>query len=124
MGEEYQGQLRDLSALSLEDTRVEIDITEQRLAEISAQLDAATAVLHATGEYADPTWFARARAAKRFIGAEHQRLLRHASELKKRLERSAAPLFVEIARQRLDKELFSDILRDATAQAAALAKST
>jgi len=55
------------------------DDLEQSISEIKAQLEAAVARQKDTGEYADPVWFAKAKAALRFKGAEHQRLMRRIS---------------------------------------------
>jgi len=44
------------------------------MAGIKAQIAAAKAHVHTTGEYADAGWFAKASSALRYKQAEHQRL--------------------------------------------------
>lgn len=68
--------------MNLEEMLARQDEVEREIAEIKAQLEIAVAHYQATGEYADPVWFAKARAALRYRGAEHQKLLRDISKLR------------------------------------------
>jgi hypothetical protein len=68
--------------MNLETMIARQDEVEREIAEIKAQLEIAVAHHQATGEYADPVWFAKARAALRYRGAEHQKLLRDIAKLK------------------------------------------
>jgi hypothetical protein len=76
-----------IAALTDEKTALEYD-----LAAIAAQLDNARAVRIATGQYADAQWFASALAAKRYKGAQHQRLTQELAALRReeRITRSNA----------------------------------
>jgi len=61
-------------------TRTELldikDEIEKGLASVKAQLDAAAAEVAAGGEYSDPRWYARANAARRYLGQLAQRVQR------------------------------------------------
>jgi hypothetical protein len=105
--------LVDLDSLSLDELQRELDVVEHRITDISAQLDAATARLNADGVYADPMWFAKAKSAKRYAGTHHQRLLRHMAARRRQTQADPAHCFIQVARQRLDKQLFDSIMDDA-----------
>jgi hypothetical protein len=64
----------DLATLNREQLLQMRADTEADLANIKAQLDAAGAVWAATGVYADPNWYRRAKVAARYKGALHQRI--------------------------------------------------
>jgi hypothetical protein len=68
--------------VTLEEMIARQDEVELEIADIKGQLEAAVARRRETGEYADPVWFAKARAALRYRGAEHQQLLRSIARLK------------------------------------------
>lgn len=55
---------------------------EREIADIKAQLETAQAHRIETGEYANPDWFRRAKAALRFRGVEHQRLQRTVARMR------------------------------------------
>lgn len=68
--------------MNLEEMIARQDEVEREIAEIKAQLEIAMAHRRETGEYADAVWFAKARAALRYRGAEHQKLLRDIARVK------------------------------------------
>lgn len=60
------------------------DIDDRRAA-IAGQIDQAKANRHATGEYADPDWFRRARGAMRHLGVERAEVERAIGTINRRL---------------------------------------
>lgn len=97
------------------DRRAETLLRE--MAEIDAQLDAAVSRRITTGDYADAEWFARAKAARRFKGQEHQRIMaerrkvnaaRKAENIANQ-KRDDARLFVTVAKRRLSPEAYTEI---------------
>lgn len=102
---------------TLEATEAAIAEVEAELASLEAKMDAAKARLAATGEYADPDWWARIKIRKRFTGQYHQQLLRHAARLR-RGQRAVAGdtlerAFIEAARKLLHPDTFSAIMEEA-----------
>lgn len=101
----------------LRDLEEQIAEIEEVIAAIRAKLEKARAEVHLSGEYADPDWYRRAKAALRFKGIEHQRLLREAAALRRQEKRHRAKefgeAFIDAARRRLDPEVFSDLLDEA-----------
>lgn len=65
---------------------------QEEIDAIKAQLDHATARLHTTGEYSDPQWYARAKAALR-----HKQ--RQMQALQQAIGRRAAPAKRSVSRQ-------------------------
>lgn len=112
--------LRNLQFSTLDEFDEESEILEKEIADVRGQLEKATAHMLLTGEYADPDWFRRAKAALRYKGQEHQVLLKERAALRKRLsqEKSATldRLFIESARAMLDESTFYAISRDAQAK--------
>jgi hypothetical protein len=95
-------------------TKLEVIALRNRLngeiAEIAAQIDAAKARAQATGEYADPEWFRRAVAAKRYKGADVQRANQALSLIKERDTRRFESVFIDVARRHLDKGTFTMLM--------------
>lgn len=60
------------------------DIDERRAA-IKGQIEKAQADHHATGEFADPDWFRRAKGALRHLGVERAEVCREIGETNRRL---------------------------------------
>ena len=102
----------DIDTLLLWSSEVEADI-----AGIRSALDHAKGHYIATGEYADPQWFAKASSAARLQGVLKNTIQGRISVLKRqerlRSTRVVAEYFVDIARHRLDKDLFWEMLNDA-----------
>jgi hypothetical protein len=100
--------------------RVELLERKQKLdseiADIKQQLEQARLVKHLTGQYADRDWYIRANAALRHKGQESQAIQIALSRLKTQKKERPDTLegrFVEIARQKLADEVFTDILSEA-----------
>lgn len=89
----------------------------EKLAVLKTQLEAAKVKARTTGDFSDSEWFNRTSHALRMTGREHQQVIREIGDRNKaarreqgnRLERK----FVEIARSRLDGELFASLMDDA-----------
>lgn len=111
-GVDVSVSLDDPAAIEAAINELELDLSK-----IKAQLEDASMKRSTTGEYADPHWFSSARAAQRFKGAAHQRLLRRLAELKRAgrasREWSMERKFIEVARRRLEPETFDSILAEA-----------
>lgn len=103
----------------LEGTQQRILELERDIANIRTQIEAAQATAAQTGEYADRSWFRRARTALRYKGVEHQRLLKQAAELrraeKNKREVKFERAFIAAARRRLDPTLYQTLVDDANA---------
>lgn len=107
--------------MTLHDMEKRIDVLAEEMASIRAKVEKAKAGFRATGQYADPVWFAKAKAALRFKGVEHQQLQREAGRLRA-IERAATAVrtetaFIDIAREQLPAETFHRIMGDAIARA-------
>lgn len=97
-----------------------IEQLEFDIAKIKNQLDEAVSKARTTGEYADPVWWRKAKAALRFKGIEHQRLMRRRAELRRERQGHAefAQRFVAIAKKQLDPSVFDLISNEAESSAA------
>jgi hypothetical protein len=81
-----------------------------RSAVIADQIGLAKARVFTDGEYADPEWYRLAERAKRRAGLEVQMIQTVEGE-RRRAERGQLPgVFVDIAREMLDPDVFYDIL--------------
>lgn len=67
---------------SLNNELVEID---DKRAAIQGQIDKAHADRHATGDYADPDWYRRAKGALRHLGVERSDVCREIGEANRRI---------------------------------------
>lgn len=80
--------------------------------EIKLQLDHAKSNAAAGGEYADATWFSKARHALRCKSREYQTMLLEMGKLRKehRRERNDARerAFIKVCRRRLDPEVYKN----------------
>jgi hypothetical protein len=89
----------------------------ENIAGIKAQLEAAKGKAVANGEYSDPDWFSRAQFALRMKGREHQMILTEIAARRKEEKRKANDTverrFIDVARRRLDPELFGELMREA-----------
>jgi hypothetical protein len=92
---------RELAELESERDQIEAD-----LASIRAQIEAANSRVWSAGEYSDPNWYARAKAALRFKGARHQQLLRMIGDARREQRRAKANQseaeFIRVAKRLLD----------------------
>lgn len=106
---------RKLSTLA--EYTAEIEAVETELADIRGQLEKASAHQKATGQYADPEWYRKAKAALRYRGIEHQKLLQGRAALRREVNAgnvlNLERRFVEAARSILDEDLFYAVLREA-----------
>lgn len=106
---------------TLEEAHARLAQVEEAIAAIRTKLDAARAEKIKTGVYADAQWFARAKAALRFKGMEHQRLQRACARLARERRtaqaRSFEQAFVDAARKLLPADLFQSIADQAQAGA-------
>jgi len=115
--------LQTLDVAALELRRDEI---ETAIARIRGQIEHARSQVWTTGEYSDPNWYARARAALRFKGIEHQQILRALAERRREQRREAAAgqdrrferAFISAARRRLTPELYRELIEEARAASA------
>lgn len=104
----------------LEEEREAIETT---LADIRGQIGKSSADYHAGNGGRDAAWYARAKAALRYHGADHQSVLRELGSLRRRLkdqrhaklqaeDRATKPLswyFYQIAKRDLPEEVFAGI---------------
>ena len=93
--------------------------TTERLASIKTQLDFAKSDAAAAGDYSDRDWLNRARHAVRMSGLEHQLLMQELGKRRKAERRARNDAlqnrFMEVARRRLDKGLFRELVAEAEA---------
>lgn len=112
---------------TLPEVEAELARVENEIAVIKAKLDSVRAKHHATGEYTDPDWYARAKTALRFKGVEHQILQRAHANLRVAAERQhqnrVEAKFIEIVRGKISAEAFAGIMAMALAEVGAGAPS-
>lgn len=104
-----------LAALDAEALKRLLEQTNMEIARIKGQLETARAQQKATGQYADPIWYAKANGALRFKQRESQAIQSRLGELKEERRQRASReemKFIEIARRRLDPALFEEIKRE------------
>lgn len=84
------------------------------IASAQMQIDAAKGKIYSTGEYSDPDWWARVNGYKRMLGFLSQKIQVRIREVKESQKKVAIePIFMDVARQLLSFELFSEILHRA-----------
>lgn len=97
------------------------DELENEIAVIKAKLSHVRSKKHATGVYADADWYHRATSRLRFLGVEHQRVLRQLAWERRTAgdvrRTSVERAFVAIARERLDGLEFDTLMAKAVAAA-------
>ncbi len=93
------------------------DNLEDKITTIKNQIDIAKSESQANGEFSDIEWFNKARAALRISGNHHQHIIRELAKRSKseRAEKTKSfnDRFVDIVRERVDPELFSEIINEA-----------
>lgn len=110
---------------ALEDEREEI---ETALADIRGQIAQSSAKFHAGEGGKDPSWYARAKSALRYKGADHQSVLRQIGKLRLQLkeirqdEENNKPkdkpfsfFFYKVAESQLDPDLLRSLHNQAMA---------
>lgn len=110
-----EGQRRnvDLSKMSRSSLIELRDKLQDEVVGIKIQLDTAKANRHSTGEYADPTWYANATAARRLKGQQLQRIQTQLGKKNRQANESVERAFVDICRVRLHSETFQEIMSEA-----------
>ena len=108
---------QDLSKLSRTELLARKQKLDSEMADIKLQLEQARLIKHQTGQYAEREWYLRANNALRGKGLESQAIQLELSRRKEK-QRNKRPdtlegRFVEIARQKLAEEVFTDILSEA-----------
>lgn len=76
---------------TLEELETQIAQVESDLAMLRGKIESAIGKKNATGEYADPQWFARIRSKLRNTGALHQNLLRKAAAIRREQRQAETP---------------------------------
>lgn len=93
------------------------DMLLEKIASLKSQIDTAKAKAATCGDYSDREWFNRINYALRMTGKEHQQVIREIGERNKLVRREQGSRvekkFIEVARRRLDGELFSSIMEEA-----------
>lgn len=123
-------RLVDLSELSDSELSSRTERILADLVVIKDKIEAAKVRRIETGEYADPDWYRRANTALRHKGREHQMLLKEAGRRRRSgslpHQRAAAEsnvskdrVFIRVALNRLRREVFEEIAREAEAAFAA-----
>lgn len=78
-------QERDAVQRRLDELNDELAEIDEKRAAIKGQIEQAQAVQHATGQYADPDWFRRAKGAARHLGVERSEVCREIGDANRRL---------------------------------------
>lgn len=103
---------------AIEDKEQELYQLQIDMAEIRAQIDREKYKARDEDRKPDFVWMARAKHALRIKGAQHQQLQKEIGAAKKAERRAVNNTmerrFVDIARQRLDPEVFEEYWREAT----------
>lgn len=86
---------------------------EESIADIGRQLENARRRYQKTGNYADPEWYRKAHAAKTIKGRQCQRLQGVLSKKKREHMDTLMQVFMDVAREQLPDERFSELLRRA-----------
>jgi hypothetical protein len=98
-----------------------METLRRAIIEIESQLDAARAQVKQGGEYADPDWYHRATYAVKTKKQMYQRLQDELGVIKRKEKgtkgRVLGNCFIDVARRRLDEEVFSSILVEAQNEA-------
>ena len=106
--------LKKLSTIELEDARDELEI---KIITIKGQVELAKSEAKVAGEFSDIYWFNKAKQALRISGQQHQFIIRELAtrrkEKKKIEDNSVENHFVNIARSKLDEDVFLNILQEA-----------
>lgn len=112
-------EMKDLTLQQLEDRR---DVIEEESATIKAKLDKVRGEQKATGQWADPDWYRRAKTRVRFLGVEHQRICREIGRRKREAKAaytsSIERAFVVAAKAFLPQATFDAIMGTATSEVA------
>ena len=108
----------DMSKMTTDELQIKLDDVSKNLASVKTQLEFAKSEANETGNYSDSRWFNSARHAARMLGREHQMVMQELGRRRKAERRafnaSAERRFVDIAKIRLDPELFDSLWRDAS----------
>ncbi len=97
------------AGLSLEQQN---DALLEKIAALKLQLDTAKGKAWTSGEYSDPDWFNRANYALRMTQREHQQVQRDIGEKNRRVG-AVEQRFMDVARRRLDPDLFHSLMDEA-----------
>lgn len=112
-------EMKDLTLQQLEDRR---DVIEEESATIKAKLDKVRGEQKATGQWADPDWYRRAKTRVRFLGVEHQLICREIGRRKREAKAahtsSIERAFVVAAKALLPQATFDAIMGTATSEVA------
>lgn len=112
-GDVYQVDLSDMSRDELISLKNQLD---SELDDIKLQIKSAESRAAATGVYADRDWFYSAIAARKKKGRQVQRIQQELGKRKRERGeslRSPYEFFVDIARARIDDDLFEEMMTEA-----------
>lgn len=114
MANRYPDNLSELTDDELQNVKLSV---ENELSGVKQQLEEAKGNAMAYGEYAKPSWYARASSAKRLLGMTHQRVLGELSRRRKVRGQSEAraieKAFMDVAREVLEASVFEYIFSEA-----------
>ena len=109
--------MSEIKTLSLDDLE---DLREQLLDEIhdiKGQIEKAKSKAASAGEFADRDWYHKANHASRNKSRQYQKVVREISNRKKaeraRSNNSPEKVFIQVAKRRLDEEVFADMWAEA-----------
>lgn len=105
---------------SLDQLEQRMIVVETESATIKAKLDHVRGHQKLTGEFADPDWYRRAKTRARFLGVEHQHLIREIAKRKREASRTRSAsierAFVGAAKRILSDVGFAAIMEAAEAE--------
>lgn len=91
-------------------------VIDEDIMRIGLQIDEAKAKKQATGEYADPNWFHKARTAKKMYGMLSQQIQRQLSKVKERDRKEFNEQFIDVCYRELDSDLIKELKSKARAE--------
>lgn len=109
----------DTDGLSYEEAQKLLLRLDEGVANIEEQIRRAAAKTYETGNYADPDWFNKATFARKALQRSRQALQVEVGQKRKKAkhsEKTFSEHFVDVARERLDEDLFHEFLRMAEAR--------
>lgn len=107
----------DVLTMTTEELERELPEVVRKLASIRTALDTAKSNAIVDKQYSDKDWFNRTKFALRMTGIEHQAITRElgkrSKEDRQRRNDSMERRFMQVAKRRLNHELFMDMVAEA-----------
>jgi len=111
------GTMIDVNEFSDEELEAHLHELLEKIASIKYQIDTAKSKCAETGDYSDNDWFNRAKYALRMNGREQQivqaELAKRRKAKRRQYNNTVERNFMEVAKRRLDPDLFKEFVSEA-----------